>query len=74
MAYGIDAGLIRWIQAFLRDRSFRVAVNGCVSESRSAQSGVPQGSVLRSIIFLVYVNDLPDLLQEKLLRFADDVN
>ncbi len=73
MAYGIDAGLIRWIQAFLRDRSFRVAVNGCVSESKSAQSGVQQGTVLGPIPFLIYVNDLSDLLQEKLLLFADDV-
>ncbi len=73
VAYGIDAGLIRWIQAFLRDRTFRVPVNGCVSESKSAQSGVPQGSVLGPTLFLIYVNDLPDLLREKVLLFADDV-
>ncbi len=50
-----------------------MAVNGCVSESRSAQSRVPQGSVLGPILFLIYVNDLSDLLQEKVLLFADDV-
>ncbi len=48
-------------------------MNGCVSESRSAQSGVPHGSVLGPILFLIYVNDLPNLLQEKVLLFADDV-
>ncbi len=73
VAYGIDAGLIRGIQAFLRGRSFRVAVNGCVSESRSAQRGVPQGSVLGPILFLIYVNDLLDLLQEKVRLFDDYV-
>ncbi len=73
MTYGIDAGLIRGIKAFLQDRSFWVAVNGCVSESRSAQSGVPQGYVLGLILFLIYVNDLPNILQEKVLLFADDV-
>ncbi len=72
VAYGMDAGLIRWIQAFLQDRSFRVAVNGCVSEFRSAQSGVPQGTVLGPIPFLIYINDLSDPLQEKVSLFADD--
>ncbi len=71
--YGIDASLIRWIQVFLRDRSFRVAANGCGSDSRSAQSGVPQVSVFGPILFLIYVDDLPDLFQEKVLLFADDV-
>ncbi len=57
-----DADLVRWIEAFLRDRSLRVAVNGCVSDSRRAQIGVPQGSVPGPIFFLIYVNNLPDLL------------
>ncbi len=70
----IAYGLIRWIQAFLPDQNIRLAVNGCVSESRSVQSGVPQGSVLGPILFLIYVNDLPDILQEKVLLFADEVN
>ncbi len=72
MARGIDAGLIRWIKAFLRDRSFRVAVSGCDFEYRNAQSRAPQGSVLGPILFLIYVNDLPELFQEKVLPFADD--
>ncbi len=73
VAYGIDAGLIRWIKAFLRDRSIRVAVNGCDSDSMSAQSGVLQGSVLGPIFFLINVNNLPDLLHEKMQLFADGV-
>ncbi len=74
VAHGIDADLIRWIQVFLRERSFRVAVNGCVSESSSAQSGVPQGSVLGPILFLIYVNDLSDLLQEKCCFLSTTIN
>ncbi len=53
VVYGIDAGLNRRIKTFLRDRSFRVAVNRCVSESRSGQSGVPRGSVLGPILILI---------------------
>ncbi len=50
-----------------------MAVNGCVSESSGAQSGVQHGSVLGPILFLIYVNDLPDLLKKKVLLFVDDV-
>ncbi len=59
MAYNINAGLIRWIEASLRDGSFREGVNGCVSDCISAQSG----SVLCPILFPIYANELPDLLQ-----------
>ncbi len=51
-----------------------ILVDGCVSESRSAQSGVPQGSVLGPILFLIYVNDLPDLLQENVLFLPMTLN
>ncbi len=50
-----------------------MAVNGCASESRSAQSGVPQGSFLGPVLILIYANDLPDLFQEEVRLFVDDV-
>ncbi len=48
-------------------------VNGCRSEVTAAESGVPQGSVLGPLLFLLFVNDRPDLLTGKVLLFADDV-
>ncbi len=62
-AYGIDDTVVNWIELFLKEWTFNVSVNGNISPSKAAVSGVPQGSVLGPILFLIYVNDLPDLLQ-----------
>ncbi len=64
--------VVDWVQASPSNRHSRVRVNGQVSDSRSAGSGVPQGSVLKPTLFLLFVNDLPDVLEGRVLRFADD--
>ena len=71
-AHGIGNGMINWIEKWLIDRRQRVVVDGEVSDRKSVLSGVPQGSVLRPILFLIYINDLDDDITSKVLKSADD--
>ena len=63
---------LRWIESFLIGRSQTVVLNGNNSGELPVSSGVPQGSVLGPILFLLYINDLPDSLQSQVRLFADD--
>ena len=69
---GIDGPLLHWIRAFLADRSMRVMVNDSSSSWANVSSGVPQGSVLGPLLFLIFVNDLPDWVKSSIKMFADD--
>ncbi len=71
--YNIHPAVITWVRSFLNQRTFRVQVNGSLSMEADVSSGVPQGSVLGPILFLLFVNDIPDILRGKVLLFADDV-
>ena len=71
-AHGIGNGMINWIEKWLIDRRQRVVVDGEVSNWKAVLSGVPQGSVLGPILFLIYINDLDDDITSKVLKFADD--
>ena len=64
--------MLSWIRAFLGSRSQRVVIDGEESESIPVTSGVPQGSALGPILFLVYINDLPDEVCYQVRLFADD--
>ena len=71
-SHGMGNSLINWIEQWLTDRRQRMVVDGEVSSWKSVLSGVPQGSVLGPILFLVYINDLEEGLTGKILKFADD--
>ena len=69
---GITGNLLRWIKNFLSERKQRVVLNGISSDWTDVISGVPQGSVLGPILFILYVNDLPDKVKSYCEIFADD--
>ena len=71
-SYGIEYYTLRWIQAFLSDRVQQVNVNGTNSEWANITSGIPQGSVLGPILFVLYINDLPENIVSNVYMFADD--
>ena len=72
-AHGIGDSITDWIEQWLTDRRQRVVVYGEVSNWKSVLSGVPQGSVLGPILFLIYINDLDDSITSNILKFADDI-
>ena len=71
-SHGMGNSLINWIEQWLTYRRQRVVVDGEVSSWKSVLSGVPQGSVLGPILFLVYINDVEEGVTGIILKFADD--
>jgi hypothetical protein len=74
-SYGVDEIALTWFNSYLSDRKQKCYVNGSLSTTLSISCGVPQGSIIGPLLFLIYINDLPDCLNEGLPRmYADDTN
>ena len=73
--YGIRGCAFEWFRSYLSDRKKYVSVNGSNSNLLSITCGVPQGSVLGPLLFLIYINDLPNASKKlTFYLFADDTN
>ena len=71
-SYGVRDPLLGWHKSFLIGRRQRVCVNDTVSLWHNVTSGIPQGSVLGPVLFLLYINDVPDNVASNVYMYADD--
>ena len=70
--YGISGNLLRWTDGFLSNRRQCVVLSGNTSNWQDVKSGVPQWSILGHLLFLIYVNNLPQSTSSQVFLFADD--
>ena len=73
-AYGVDGEVLCLLENYLENRNQRVFLNGQTSEWREINSRVPKGSVSGPLLFLIYINDLPNGITPICKIFADDIS
>ena len=73
--YGIRGIAHKWMESYLSNRKQFVSINGSDSEKLTMNYGVPQGSILGPLLFVIYINDIPEIAQyAKFILYADDAN
>ena len=70
--YGIRGSTHKWINSWLSGRTQQVVLDGQASDPVPVLSGVPQGSVLGPVLFLIFINDLSDNIRSSVRLFTDD--
>ncbi len=71
---GICGSLLDWIESYISNRKQRVVVDGIHSPWKNTNAGVPQGSILGPLLFLIYINDISDNISSEVFIFADDTS
>ena len=71
---GIKNSLLQWFRNYLKNRKQRVVINGVSSSWSEIKAGVPQGSILGPLLFLIYINDIVNDIQTNIRLFADDTS
>ena len=73
--YGIRGPVLKWLESYLSNRKQFVLINGAESSTLDMDYGVPQGSILGPLLFVIYINDIPEIAQfAKFILYADDAN
>ena len=72
--YGVEGNLLKVLENYLTDCQQKVVLHGRTSSWQNVYTGVSQGSVLGPLLFLIYINDLPDELTSMCKIFADDTS
>ena len=73
-SYGVDGSLLKLMENYLTCRQQRVFLNSQTSSWKNILAGVPQGSLFGPLLFLIYINDLPNGIESICKIFADDTS
>ena len=73
--YGIRGVALKWVESYLSNRMQFVSINGVESSKKHMKYGVPQGSILGPLLFIIYINDIPNVAKiAQFILYADDAN
>ena len=73
--YGIRGPAYKWMESYLKNRQQFVSINGTNSKPLNIKYGVPQGSILGPLLFIIYINDIPEIASfANFILYADDAN